>query len=75
MPRQTLSAEDVIRYVKDIMTNKRELFLKEFEDYDLCNTGSVRKDVLYKILQKYAFRLTDDQVRFFFSFFIQNNIT
>lgn len=55
----------MIKFVQELILANKDSLLREFKEYDLCSTGAIRKEVFSKLLHKYVFRLTDEQVRNF----------
>lgn len=53
---------EVIELLRDCVQSRKQGMLKEFGILDVCNVGIVCKEDFRKVLDKYAFRLTDSQV-------------
>lgn len=67
--------DEIMRSVKAAIKAHKEVFLEEFKNHDYCNAGIVRKEVFSKLIDKYVFRLTQEQVSIFFCFTMKKSGT
>ncbi|XP_055951726.1 EF-hand calcium-binding domain-containing protein 6-like isoform X2 [Argiope bruennichi] len=57
-----MNNQELLKNVKEAVKAQKEYFLEEFKNYDYCNAGIARKEVLTKLLNKYVFRMTEEQI-------------
>ncbi|GIY23121.1 EF-hand calcium-binding domain-containing protein 6 [Caerostris darwini] len=72
--KNKMNNQEILRQVKEAIKSQKETFLEEFKNYDYCNTGIVRKEVLSKLLDKYVFRMTEDQLNMIWNLLPLNEI-
>ncbi|CAL1295104.1 unnamed protein product [Larinioides sclopetarius] len=56
-----MNNQELLKNVKEAVKAQKEKFLEEFKNYDYCNAGIARKEVLVKLLNKYVLRMTEEQ--------------
>ncbi|GFT14779.1 EF-hand calcium-binding domain-containing protein 6 [Nephila pilipes] len=69
-----LSNKEILRNVKETVRAQKEIFLKEFKNYDYCSAGIARKEVFLKLINKYVCRLTDEQLNMLWNMLPVNEI-
>ncbi|XP_035205193.1 EF-hand calcium-binding domain-containing protein 6-like isoform X2 [Stegodyphus dumicola] len=57
----------MIESIREAVRRYQTCFLKEFKINDSCNTGVAEKEILSKLLQKYVFKVSDEQFEKFWS--------
>ncbi|XP_054717451.1 EF-hand calcium-binding domain-containing protein 6-like [Uloborus diversus] len=73
-PRIKLEFHEILNYIREVVHAHKEEFLKDFRDQDFCNKGIARKEVFFKLIQKYVFRLTDEQFKHLWDILPKNEL-
>ncbi|GBM50795.1 EF-hand calcium-binding domain-containing protein 6 [Araneus ventricosus] len=69
-----MNNQELLKNVKAAVKAQKANFLEEFQNYDYCNAGIARKEVLTKLINKYAFRMTEEQINMLWNLLPLNEI-
>ncbi|CAL1295105.1 unnamed protein product [Larinioides sclopetarius] len=69
-----MNNQELLKNVKEAVKAQKEKFLEEFKNYDYCNAGIARKEVLVKLLNKYVLRMTEEQINMLWNLLPLNEI-